>query len=82
MEDGKIDRLASVPGIATLRSLGSGAGLEAMFQQLDKDKDGKLSAEELPQGQQSKLMRLDTDGDGAISMKEAEQLKQLLNRKP
>ena len=82
MEDGKIDRLASVPGIAALRSLGSGAGLEAMFQQLDKDKDGKLSAEELPQGQQSKLMRLDTDGDGAISMKEAEQLKQLLNRKP
>jgi len=82
MEEGKIDRFASVPEIAALRTLGSGAGLETMFKQLDKDKDGKLSVEELPQGQQSKLMRLDTDGDEAISMKEAERLKQLLNRKP
>jgi len=80
MEDGKIDRFANAPGIAALRTLGSGAGLETLFKQLDKDKDGLLSAEELPQGQQSKLMRLDTDGDGAISMKEAERLKQFLNR--
>ena len=80
IEDGKIDRFASAPGIAALRNLGSGAGLETLFKQLDKDKDGLLSAEELPQGQQSKLMRLDTDGDGAISMKEAERLKQFLNR--
>ncbi len=78
MDGGKLDRLASIPGLAALRELGSGKGLEAMFKQLDKNNDGKLAGDELPQGQKSNLLRLDADGDGAISWAEAERLTQLL----
>ena len=38
-----------------------------MFKNLDKDGDGKLTADELPGRMQRMLDRFDRDGDGALS---------------
>lgn len=51
-----------------------------LFERWDKDKDGKLSKEELPAGAQRNFDKVDTDKDGSISKKE-HQAFQRLSRK-
>ena len=40
--------------------------------QMDRDKDGKLSREELPPQMRERMSRMDTNGDGFVDRKEAE----------
>ncbi|MFM8582592.1 MAG: redoxin, partial [Planctomycetaceae bacterium] len=53
---------------------GQGLAIETIFHRLDRDQDGQLKGDEIPEGQRSKLLRLDTNGDGAISLPEARRL--------
>ena len=39
---------------------------------MDRDKDGKLSRDELPPQMRQRLSRMDTNGDGFVDRKEAE----------
>ncbi len=43
-----------------------------MFEQRDADKDGKLSADEMPEQMAGRLQQIDTDADGFVSRKEME----------
>lgn len=47
-----------------------GAGMDEMFKQYDKDGDGKLSKEELPERIQARFDDLDKDKDGFVSKEE------------
>ena len=42
------------------------------FKLLDKNDDGKLSKEEIPEGFRARLMRVDDNSDGAITKEELE----------
>ena len=44
--------------------------------QMDRDKDGKLSREELPAQMRERMSRMDTNGDGFVDRKEAEAVEQ------
>lgn len=46
------------------------ADAEARFKQADKDGDGKLSKDELPERMRERLDKIDTDGDGKASPEE------------
>lgn len=52
------------------QSRGGRMNADQMFEQYDKDKDGKLSKEELPERMQAFFDMLDTDADGFISKDE------------
>lgn len=43
---------------------------EVLFKRLDKNGDGFISSDELPEERRANLKRIDTDGDGKISLKE------------
>src|SRR5688572_4873648 len=43
---------------------------EGLFKELDKDKDGKVTREELPERQKANFARIDTNSDGSISLAE------------
>jgi peroxiredoxin len=56
-------------------AVGAGGGallksLEAIFQKLDRDQDGKLSGDEFPAEWKTRILKLDTDNDGAVSLEE------------
>jgi hypothetical protein len=51
-----------------------GFDLEAIFKRHDRDSDGKLIGNEIPDAQRDNLMRLDTDEDGAITLEEAKRI--------
>ncbi len=51
-----------------------GAAFADRIMQLDKNGDGKVSKDELPERMQHILNRADTDGDGAISKEEAQKM--------
>jgi len=59
-----------------------------MFENRDKDKDGKLAGDEIPPQMKERLSNLDTNGDGAIDKTEIEQAMRRLegmrpgNRRP
>jgi hypothetical protein len=57
-----------------------GLALEAIFNRMDRNGDGKVSREELPDAQRQRFMRLDTNEDGSISLEEAERLKSFRDR--
>lgn len=52
-----------------------GFDLEAIFKRLDRNSDGKLIGDEIPEAQRENLMRLDVDKDGAITLEEAKRLR-------
>ena len=52
-----------------------GFDLEAIFKRLDRNGDGKLIGDEIPEAQRENLMRLDADKDGAITLEEAKRLR-------
>ncbi|MDX1968275.1 MAG: redoxin [Planctomycetaceae bacterium] len=52
-----------------------GFDLEAIFKRLDRNSDGKLLGDEIPEAQRENLMRLDVDKDGAITLEEAKRLR-------
>ncbi|MFK7820953.1 MAG: YceI family protein [Planctomycetaceae bacterium] len=45
-----------------------------MFADRDKDKDGMLSGDEIPERMQSRLERIDTDSDGKVSKEEMQEI--------
>lgn len=59
-----------------------GVILGALFKRMDRNGDGKLTSDEIPEAQRPLLMRLDTNKDGSISLDEAERLKKSRNRNP
>ena len=52
-----------------------GFDLEAIFKRLDRNSDGKLIGDEIPEAQRDKLMRLDANKDSAITLEEAKKLR-------
>ncbi|QEG43342.1 EF-hand domain-containing protein [Roseimaritima ulvae] len=59
------------------------AMLQRIFEQNDKDDDGKLSGDEIPERMQRNLDRIDTNDDGAVDKKEAEAMfSQMRDRRP
>ena len=52
---------------------GLGQNLEAIFRQLDRDKNGKLAGDELPADWKERLLKLDSDNDGAVTLDEIQQ---------
>jgi len=52
-----------------------GIDLEAIFKRLDRNNDGKLIGDEIPEAQRENLMRLDTNKDSAITLEEAKRLR-------
>ena len=76
MGGGKLqDQVAS-----RLKDLGGGRGIEALFKQMDRDRDGKLSGDEIPERLRSRLKAIDTDGDGSLTLAEAQKLTQFMQR--
>lgn len=55
------------------QSAGLGQNLEALFTQFDRDKNGKLTGEELPANWKDRLLKLDTDNDQAVTLEEIQQ---------
>lgn len=53
---------------------GGAAGMARMFEARDKDKDGKLSGDEIPEQMLPRLNMLDTNGDGSIDKSELEKM--------
>lgn len=60
---------------------GDGDFVTRLFQN-DKNKDGKLTKDELPEQMQRIIERADTNGDGAIDRKEAEAFAERLRGRP
>lgn len=52
------------------RPLSSIPNLDGLFKGLDRDKNGKLSEDELPAAWKERLLKLDTDGDKAVTLEE------------
>jgi hypothetical protein len=52
-----------------------GLVLGALFKRMDRNGDGKLTGDEIPEAQKERLMRLDSNKDGGISLEEAKRLK-------
>lgn len=74
MDSDKSDHATGSRRLAAVRNRGSREEIQAKFTRLDKNRDGSLSADELPSSQRAALLRLDRDRDGEISWKEAERL--------
>ena len=53
---------------------GSGAGLEAIFKRLDRNSDGKVSGDEIPEPQRNRILQLDSNNDGVVTLEEAKRL--------
>jgi Ca2+-binding EF-hand superfamily protein len=53
---------------------GGAAGMMRMLEARDKDKDGKLSGDEIPEQMLPRLNMLDTNGDGSIDKSELEKM--------
>ncbi len=49
---------------------GGGFNPNAIFENFDKDQDGKLAGEEIPDRMRSRLKSIDTDNDGSVSLAE------------
>jgi hypothetical protein len=58
------------PGFGGPGSGGPGAGGGRFFDQMDADKDGKLSGDEIPERLRQGMTRVDTNSDGAIDKAE------------
>ena len=61
---------AGGPGFGGPGSGGPGTGPGRYFDQLDADKDGKLTGSEIPERLRQGMERIDTNGDGAIAKEE------------
>lgn len=63
-------------GIASARGYGDGergprgAGMEKMFEQIDADKDGKITKDEMDAFRAARFAAVDTDSDGKLSQEE------------
>ena len=49
------------------------ASPDAIFSRFDKNRDGKLTEDEIPEPMRSRIMRADADGDGTVTKAELEQ---------
>ncbi len=77
MEEGSLGRGGVLAGLR--EQISSGKGFELIFKRLDTNSDGKISDNELPEGQKERLLKLDTNRDGTISLDEAKRLTQFRN---
>ncbi|OAV84605.1 hypothetical protein PTTG_31163, partial [Puccinia triticina 1-1 BBBD Race 1] len=59
-------------GPAEAPALGN-RNLDTLFRQFDRDKDGKLSGDELPREWKERLLKADADGDGSVTREEIQQ---------
>lgn len=85
--DGKItmqelapQRGAGGPGGDRPGAGGGPAMMEQMFASRDKDGDGKLSGDEIPEMLKGRLERIDENGDGAIEKSELAKVAQRMGR--
>ena len=56
----------------------AGPAIDAQFERLDTNRDGKLKKDELPRMMRQFFERLDKDSDGALTKDEAKGLVELL----
>ena len=57
------------PGKATTQGVPRGGGIEARFQQYDRNKDGKLTPNEFPR--EDIFKQMDKNADGVLTLDEA-----------
>lgn len=62
------------------RGGGGGRGRMPSFAELDKDKDGKITAEELPEQMRQAFGRMDTNGDGVLDQAEQKTVEEFRKR--
>lgn len=79
---GESSSMMGAGGFAGRGNLGGSGGfdLEVIFNRLDRNSDGKLTKDEIPEAMRENVMRLDFNQDGVVSAKETESLKGLRKR--
>ncbi|MEM7600272.1 MAG: hypothetical protein AAF357_02525 [Verrucomicrobiota bacterium] len=65
------EMMAARSGPGTDPGRGEKGGSGEMFKRADKNSDGKISKDEVPEQLWARLGKLDTDGDNAVSQEEA-----------
>ena len=70
----------SSDGQSGQRKGGPGGDPDAMFANMDTDKDGKLAGDEIPERMRSQVSNIDSDSDGAISKSEFSAAMKLLRQ--
>ena len=58
-----------------------GAMMIRMFEASDKNKDGKLSGDEIPERMKERVSKMDQDGDGAISREEMKRATEMMEQR-
>ncbi|MDX9981748.1 MAG: alpha/beta hydrolase fold domain-containing protein [Lentisphaeria bacterium] len=57
-------------------------GPDELFRRLDRNRDGKITKDEVPPERQALLGRIDTDGDGTVSIEEHRAFRENQQRRP
>jgi peroxiredoxin len=78
-EEGRVRRVPNRPVANAIRNLGNGEIIAAKFKQLDRNRDQRLSRDELPSEMRERLMKLDENQDEFLSLEEAKKLKDVVS---
>lgn len=64
-----------IPNRTRLGNVGTGQNIEAIFKRLDRNSDGKVTIDEMPERQKERILQLDRNNDETVTLDEALQLR-------